>query len=153
VATAAEDEPLNPLIVASPGPAVSQRRVGALMECARWRFPLTAKGIVVCPLGRVAFARVGTAAMGRKMSSAARSKQQEIDDNFEFFRQKLPDLLKDHRNRYVLLRDKKIVGIYDTVRDAQTTAENFYKDGLYSIQQVTDVAIDLGYFSHAVCVG
>jgi hypothetical protein len=49
--------------------------------------------------------------------------QTEIDQNLEFFMEKLPELLKDHRNRYVLLNNKSIVDIYDTIRDAQTTGD------------------------------
>jgi hypothetical protein len=86
-----------------------------------------------------------------KMSNEAI--QKEIDQNLEFFTKKLPDILKDHRNRYVLLHNKSISGIYDTIRDAQTAGDRLYPDKLYSIQQVTDSAINLGYFSYADCVG
>lgn len=78
-----------------------------------------------------------------------RELQTEIDQNLEFFMEKLPDLLKDHRNRYVLLNNKSIVGIYDTIRDAQTTGNKLFPDQLYSIQKVSEVAMDLGFFSHA----
>jgi hypothetical protein len=73
--------------------------------------------------------------------------QTEIDQNYAFFKQKLPDLMKDHRGRYALLHGKAVVGMYDTLRNAQTTGEKLLPDGLFSVQQVTDVAIDLGFFS------
>jgi hypothetical protein len=73
--------------------------------------------------------------------------QSEIDQNYEFFKQKLPDLMKDHRGRYALLHCKAVVGIYDTLRDAQTTGEKLFPDGVFSVQQITDVAVDLGFFS------
>jgi hypothetical protein len=79
--------------------------------------------------------------------------QTEIDQNLEFFLGELPDLLKDHRDRYVLLQNKSIVGIYDTIRDAQTTGDKLFQDKLYSIQRVSNVAMDLGFFSHADHVG
>jgi len=79
-----------------------------------------------------------------------RTKEQEIDQNLEFFLKELPKLLEHQHGRYVLLRSKEIIGIYDTVRDAQMTGEKFYDDGLFSIQKVEDKAIELGYFSHAV---
>jgi len=75
--------------------------------------------------------------------------QKEIDQNLEFFKEKLPELLKDHRNRYALLQKKSISGIYDTVRDAQTAGDKLYPDKIYSIQKITDVAINLGFFSYA----
>jgi hypothetical protein len=49
--------------------------------------------------------------------------QAEIDQNYAFFKWRLPDLMRDHRGRYALLHDKSVVGMYDTLRDAQTTGE------------------------------
>lgn len=86
-----------------------------------------------------------------KMDSA--KLQKEIDQNLEFFEKKLPDLLRDQRNRYALLRHQEIVGIYDTIRDAKTTAEKLYPDKLYSIQQVTDASLNLGFYSYADSLG
>lgn len=79
--------------------------------------------------------------------------QKEIDQNLEFFQQKLPELLKDHKNRFALLHDRSISGIYDTIRDAQTAGEKLFPDKRYSIQQITDVPINLGYFSYADSLG
>ena len=79
--------------------------------------------------------------------------QTEIDQNLEFFLEKLPELLKEHRNRYALLQHKSIVGIFDTIRDARTTGDKLFPDKLYSIQMVSDVAMDLGFFSHADHIG
>jgi hypothetical protein len=79
--------------------------------------------------------------------------QTEIDQNYAFFKQKLPDLLKDNRGRYALLHSKAVVGIYDTIRDAQTTGEKLFPDGVFSVQQITDESVDLGFFSHAGGLG
>ena len=79
--------------------------------------------------------------------------QREIDENLDFFQKKLPDLLKDQRNRYVLLRNQKIVGIYDTIRDAKTAADTIFSDQIYSIQQVTDTSLNLGFYSYADSLG
>ena len=80
-------------------------------------------------------------------------KNQEIEKNFQFFQSVLPDLVKDHQGRYVLLRHEEIVGIYDTVHDAQMTGEKFYADNLFSVQKVETRPIELGIFSHAVPMG
>jgi hypothetical protein len=85
--------------------------------------------------------------------SATRTKQQEVDRNFAFFQAELPKLLLKYRGRYALLRDRAIVGYYDTILDAQTAGELQYKDGLYSVQKVSDEVIDLGLYSHAVHLG
>ncbi|MBM3557259.1 MAG: hypothetical protein FJX47_17095 [Alphaproteobacteria bacterium] len=75
--------------------------------------------------------------------------QKEIDDNLEFFKTKLSDLMKTDRDRYALLHRQKIGGIFDTIRDAQTAGNALYGEGKFSIQKITDQAADLGFFSHA----
>ena len=47
------------------------------------------------------------------------------------------------------MRDAKIVDFFDTSRDAFVAGSNMYADGRFSIQEVTDQAVDLGYLSHA----
>lgn len=51
------------------------------------------------------------------------------------------------------MKDREIVGYYTTAEDARITGEKFFKGEPFSIQKVTDVAIDLGFFSHAVHIG
>lgn len=88
----------------------------------------------------------------RNMNSI-RTKQEEVDRNFEFFQKKLPELLKEHRGKYALIRDQQIISFYDTAQDAQTSGEQQYSDGLFSIQRVTEDVGDLGFYSHAVHLG
>ena len=76
--------------------------------------------------------------------------QAEVDKNFEAFRTMLPDLMKDHAGKYVLLRKSELIQKFDTAGDALIYAQAQFPDGLYSIQEVTGHTIDLGYFSHAV---
>lgn len=77
-------------------------------------------------------------------------RQKEVDDNFEAFQNLLPELKKTHFGKYALLRQGEVVQIFDSARDAMIYGEKQYSDGLFSIQQVTDMVVDLGYFSHAV---
>jgi hypothetical protein len=90
--------------------------------------------------------------MGVTMSGD-HTKQEEVDKNFDFFMKELPSLLVTQRGRYALIRNCKILGFYDTIRDAQISASQLYSDGLYSVQQVTDAVGDLGFFSHAMHLG
>ena len=76
--------------------------------------------------------------------------QQEVEENYEAFLQILPSLLLTHREQYALLKGKKVLGYYSNSADARTAAESFIPDKIYSIQKVTDLPIDLGYFSHAL---
>ena len=76
--------------------------------------------------------------------------QREVDENFLEFQKMLPDLLKTHPNQWALMRDKKCVGFYDTLRDADTTGRMLYDDGLFSVQRVSKAVVDLGWFSYAM---
>jgi hypothetical protein len=77
--------------------------------------------------------------------------QDEVERNYAAFVQELPTLLQTHRGKFALMRQGKIVEFFDTARDAHVAGRELYKaDGLYSVQEVTDVPVDLGFFSHAV---
>ena len=91
---------------------------------------------------KVAGAKIGVIDM--------RTRQEEVDLNFEAFQKELPSLLLTRRGQYALMRSQEITGFYDTIRDAQTAATQLYPDALFSIQQVTNTVGDLGFFSHAV---
>ena len=82
-----------------------------------------------------------------------RTKQEEVDSNFVFFQTELPKLLPVHRGKFALIRDRKIEGFFDTALDAQTTGSKLFADDLFSIQEVTEDAVDLGCFSHAMHLG
>ncbi len=85
--------------------------------------------------------------------SSVRTKQEEVDKNFAFFQAELAKIMPEHKGKYALIRNEKIENYFDTLVDAHTAGSQLFKDGLFSIQQVTDSRIDLGYFSHAVHLG
>lgn len=77
------------------------------------------------------------------------ARQQEIERNRVFFTGQLPNIPAERRGKFALIRHQNIVGYYDTPLDAVTAARQ-YDDQIYSIQQVTDSAVNLGFFSYAV---
>lgn len=83
---------------------------------------------------------------------APESIQEEVDRNYEAFLSLLPTIIGSHRDKYALMKGGKILGYYSSAEDARVAAATFIADGLFSIQQVTDMAINLGYFSNAVPV-
>jgi hypothetical protein len=90
---------------------------------------------------------------GRKKGSKQMSKiQEEVDRNYEVFCQILPTIIEQHRGQYALMKNKEIVTYFTTPIDARAAAEKLFPDGIFSIQQVTDIAINLGYLSYAVPV-
>jgi hypothetical protein len=80
-------------------------------------------------------------------------RQREIEKNLQFFLDELPKLLPTYQGKYALLRHRKIEGFYDTVTDAVQTGNKLFEDKLFSVQEVTDTATDLGYYSHAMHLG
>ena len=62
----------------------------------------------------------------------------------------LPKLVGTQAGRFALMRDEKIVEFFDTASDAYVAGSKLYADGLFSVQEVNDTSVDLGFFSHAV---
>ena len=72
----------------------------------------------------------------------------EVDRNYDKFARILGELLSNHRDQLALMRDGQVVGFYDTPREALEAASALFPDGIFSIQEVTDEPIDLGFWSH-----
>jgi hypothetical protein len=78
---------------------------------------------------------------------AARQKL-EVDQNYDAFVRMLGTILSEHRDQLALMRDGQVVGFYQTPREALEAAVEKFPDGIFSIQEVTDEPIDLGFWSH-----
>jgi hypothetical protein len=76
--------------------------------------------------------------------------QEEVDKNWEEFRKILPSIIAEHRDKYALMKNQKVIGFFSSPYDAKTAAESFIEDGIYSIQHVTDAALNIGYFTYAI---
>ena len=76
------------------------------------------------------------------------AQRHQIDQNYDAFQRQLSSILSAHKDQYALMRDRAIVGYYDGVGEAYRAGLASYSDGLFSIQEVTDEPIDLGFFSH-----
>jgi hypothetical protein len=77
----------------------------------------------------------------------ARQKQ-EVDRNYDEFMRMLGRLLPEHRDEYALMRDGKIIAFFEKPGDANRAGVEMFADGIFSIQEVTDEPIDLGFWSH-----
>ena len=76
------------------------------------------------------------------------SQVKQVEKNYQSFLTQLPILLRDHPEEYVLMKNGKVVEFLDTARDADTLGRLLFSDSVFSIQQVTNVPVDLGFFSH-----
>lgn len=74
--------------------------------------------------------------------------RQQVDRNYDAFMRILSDILDDHRDQLALMKDGAITGFFATPRLALEAAAERYPDQIFSIQEVTDEAIDLGFWSH-----
>jgi len=83
----------------------------------------------------------------------SKDKAAEIQQNYEAFNKMLPSLIAEHRGKHALMRGGEVIAIYSTAQDAVQTGESFYEDKLFSVQKITDSAVDLGYYSHAMHIG
>jgi hypothetical protein len=72
----------------------------------------------------------------------------EVDRNYDVFMRMLSSILDDHRDEYALMRDGKIVEFFAKPGDAYRTGVARFPDQIFSIQEVTDEPIDLGFWSH-----
>ena len=77
----------------------------------------------------------------------------EVDWNYEVFRRKLPDLLITDADRFALMRDGEIVECFDTSHEAIEAGRRRFGSLPFSVQEVTDRPVDLGYLSHAGVLG
>lgn len=73
----------------------------------------------------------------------------EIKANFAAFQQQLPELMKAHAGKFAVLRQGKVIEVFDTLSDAAKYGARAYPDDMFSVQEVTDRRIELGFFSVA----
>lgn len=76
--------------------------------------------------------------------------EEQIEKNYKAFEEILPSLLSTHAGKFALMRDGEVVEFYDTARDAFVTGQKLYSDGLFSVQEVIEAPVNLGFFSHAL---
>ncbi len=72
----------------------------------------------------------------------------EVDRNYDAFTRALGGIIPTHRDQFALMRDGRIVAYFDKPGDAYREGVSRYPDTIFSIQEVTDEPIDLGFWSH-----
>ena len=74
----------------------------------------------------------------------------QVDENFHFFKTQLPELKNTHLGEFALLHNKEIIDFFESENDAIKAGIKAYDEGNFSVQQVADSCIDLGYQSYLV---
>ncbi|WP_288695342.1 hypothetical protein [Brachyspira pilosicoli] len=73
--------------------------------------------------------------------------ENEVSQNYQFFLQEKENNRIPYNclNKVALLREQQIIDYFDSIDDALKYARKVYEDGLYSVQKVNDIVINLGY--------
>lgn len=86
------------------------------------------------------------------MAAQQPNKEVQVKENYDIFKTQLPSLIIQYgKGKFVLMRDKKIVQIFDTKEDAIKAAQLHFEDGLFSVQEITDLDVNLGFYSFLPC--
>lgn len=72
----------------------------------------------------------------------------EIDANYDYFARNLAYFLNDHKGQYALLKDRQLVRFFEEPGTAYRFGKAEFPDGIFSIQEVIEEPVDLGFFSH-----
>ena len=76
------------------------------------------------------------------------TQQQQVDQNYEAFKEILAQLMKTDAHRFALIHNQKVIACFDTSRDAMQAGRKLLNGKLFSVQEVTEESVDLGYHSH-----
>lgn len=71
----------------------------------------------------------------------------EVDNNFAYFKTKFSEFKKTHFKEFVLLHKEQAIDFFESENDAIKIGMKDYGEGNFSVQQVADIKIDLGYQS------
>lgn len=78
----------------------------------------------------------------------AHTQAQEVDRNYDFFVRHLREYLVEHHGQYALLKNARLIDFFMKPGEAYREGLSRFPDAIFSIQEVTDEPIDLGFFSH-----
>ncbi len=87
---------------------------------------------------------------GKKREASVVSAMKEVEANFEYFQSKLPELMKNHYGQFALLHKRQIVEFFESENDALKIGKKDYGKGRFSVQQVSDICVDLGFQSSLI---
>jgi hypothetical protein len=68
----------------------------------------------------------------------SKARQRQVDQNYKAFATMLSDFMRHIPGKFVLMRNTMPIEWFDTSGDAYRAGMLHFKDGLFSIQEVTD---------------
>jgi hypothetical protein len=78
----------------------------------------------------------------------------EVDKNYEYFMEHLKELYAQYKDKFVVLKDRAVVGAYEDLATAYREASEKYGQGNFSIQECKSDRPE-GYVEvfNSACVG
>lgn len=73
----------------------------------------------------------------------------EVDRNFDAFRSMLPDLLQKAPGKYALLHRQDLIDVFENSVAAFIAGMERFGEDEFSVQEVTQQADNLGFYSYA----
>lgn len=73
----------------------------------------------------------------------------EVDRNYDYFQRNLAQFMTKHGGQYALLKSSKAIGFYNGPGEAYRAGLVLYPNEIFSVQEVTDIPVDLGFMSLA----
>lgn len=61
-----------------------------------------------------------------------------MDSDFEFFKRNMVDLYKEYGDRFIVIKDERVLGVYDSFEKAINETLKTEKLGDFLVQQCTD---------------
>lgn len=86
----------------------------------------------------------------KKKEASLASAKKEVEANFRYFQSRLPELMKNHRGQFALLHKRQIIEFFESENDAIKIGKKDYGKGHFSVQQVSDICVDLGIQSNLI---
>lgn len=77
-------------------------------------------------------------------------RQIEIDENYDFFQRSLGSLIQHHRGEFALLKNRRIVGLFQGPGEAYRAGLAQFPDEVFSVQEVEDRPAEMGLTSLAL---
>lgn len=61
----------------------------------------------------------------------------DLIKDYKFFMENIEDFCKKYKNKFIVIQNKQILGIYNSFDEARTTTNKTEKEGTYLIQKCT----------------
>lgn len=71
----------------------------------------------------------------------------EVEGNYEAFEKALPELMAQNPGGYAVYRHRALISVFDSFSSALTYCVSQYSDRLFSIQEISDEPLSLGWLS------